>query len=376
MLQICEAPKLGQAVNSISVVDVIKQVYEKGLFSRLNCLGRQNACDIDIHGTDKDRLIGYFSKRKEFNKEEHNESGVFSVEFISDKYDIEIFDSFVRIYKIPQNEAKKISIKDLQKLLNEGFTGDPDSPDEDKIEAKVDRLYKRHQNNKFFKQAYNRCMDSNDLDESVKSSIKESDDIEVEPMKGPKDTKIGALATMINQAIKDEWSAIQTYNDLSLKAREYGYEDIAVISDEIGTEENKHVGQLQMALAEISPNTDAIRVGEQEGEEQLDESWQDDYSDEELANIYGGDIEYDNEPDGVEMNTPDDVTVQHITQQVINNKRNVVNIDYDDYVIMLDNANLVDLPDLTADMSQGTGNVMVYFVYNKDNDTVYRYVSY
>lgn len=119
IIKLTEAPKLDQSVNTTSIVDVIKQVYEKGLFSKLNCEGRKNACDVDIHGADKDRLIGYFSKRKEFNKEEHNESGIFSVEFISDKYDIEIFDSFVRIYKIPQNEAKKMSIKDLQKLLNE-----------------------------------------------------------------------------------------------------------------------------------------------------------------------------------------------------------------------------------------------------------------
>ena len=71
-------------------------------------------------------------------------------------------------------------------------------------------------------------------------------------------------------AIKDEWDAIETYNTLSITARAEGFEDIATISDEIGTEENKHVGQLQAALKTISPNAEAIDVGEEEGNNQLE----------------------------------------------------------------------------------------------------------
>lgn len=101
----------------------------------------------------------------------------------------------------------------------------------------------------------------------------ESDDISVGALEGPKEGIEATLAMMLNLAIKDEWEAIQAYNDLSIEARANGFEELAKLSDEIGTEENKHVGQLQAALAKISPNTAAISVGEEEGNNQLGENF-------------------------------------------------------------------------------------------------------
>lgn len=88
----------------ISVVDQVKAVYEAGLFDKLP-VGRDRALTLDIFGPDKDRLAGYFKKQPEFNYEMNNENGIISHEFISDKYDIEVFDSFIQMYKIPQNES-------------------------------------------------------------------------------------------------------------------------------------------------------------------------------------------------------------------------------------------------------------------------------
>lgn len=97
-----------------------------------------------------------------------------------------------------------------------------------------------------------------------------SDDIPTETLAGPEEGPKAGLAELISMAIKDEWDAIETYNTLSITARAEGFEDIAAISDEIGTEENKHVGQLQAALKTISPNAEAINVGEEEGNNQLE----------------------------------------------------------------------------------------------------------
>lgn len=88
----------------ISVVDQVKILYEAGLFTKLP-VGRENAFTLDIYGPDKERLVGYFKKKPEFNYEFHNDVGIISHEFISHEYDIEIFDEFVSMYKIPQNES-------------------------------------------------------------------------------------------------------------------------------------------------------------------------------------------------------------------------------------------------------------------------------
>lgn len=100
-----ELPEKETDVNAISIVDLIKKAYLEGKFDKLDCAGRENAIDIDLHGLDKDRIVGFFDKQPEFNREDHNDSGINSVEFISDKFDIEIFDSFMRVYKIPQDES-------------------------------------------------------------------------------------------------------------------------------------------------------------------------------------------------------------------------------------------------------------------------------
>lgn len=113
--------------------------------------------------------------------------------------------------------------------------------------------------------------DSDLLDDNDSKLIESaSDDIPTETLAGPEEGPKAGLAELISMAIKDEWDAIETYNTLSITARAEGFEDIATISDEIGTEENKHVGQLQAALKTISPNAEAINVGEEEGNNQLE----------------------------------------------------------------------------------------------------------
>lgn len=73
--------------------------------------------------------------------------------------------------------------------------------------------------------------------------------------------------------IKDEWEAIQGYNDFLQFLRDsHNSEDIIKVIEDITGEENLHVGQLQTLMRTVAPNTDNIREGELEAEEQLDSS--------------------------------------------------------------------------------------------------------
>lgn len=105
-----------------------------------------------------------------------------------------------------------------------------------------------------------------------KRILKESN---TEVLSGPPIGPEAGLTALLIEAINGEWETINQYNSLAMNAREEGYDEIATIIDELNTEENKHVGQLQQALKLLSPNANAIEQGEQEAVEQLDDdtSW-------------------------------------------------------------------------------------------------------
>ena len=87
------------------------------------------------------------------------------------------------------------------------------------------------------------------------------------PIQGPE----AGLTSLLIEAINGEWETINEYNTLAINARAEGYEQIAVVLEEINTEENKHVGQLQELLKLISPNATAIEDGEAEASSQVDD---------------------------------------------------------------------------------------------------------
>ena len=102
--------------------------------------------------------------------------------------------------------------------------------------------------------------------------LKESDTNAIPgPALGPE----AGFTTMLIEAINGEWDTVNLYNSIAANAREAGFEDIAKVLDEINTEENKHIGQLQELLKTISPNAAAIPDGEQEAKEIIDDdtSW-------------------------------------------------------------------------------------------------------
>lgn len=102
-----------------------------------------------------------------------------------------------------------------------------------------------------------------------KESAKLIEEVEVPTLEGPEEGAEYGLSELLNTAIQHELETVNEYNVLALNARAEGYDDIASVIDEINTEENKHIGQLQELLKTISPNAQAIVAGEAEASDDL-----------------------------------------------------------------------------------------------------------
>ena len=96
-----------------------------------------------------------------------------------------------------------------------------------------------------------------------------SEDLEVPTLEGPNEGAEYGLSELLNIAIQHELETVNEYNVLALNARAEGFDDIASVIDEINTEENKHIGQLQELLKLVSPNAQAIVAGETEASDDL-----------------------------------------------------------------------------------------------------------
>lgn len=91
---------------------------------------------------------------------------------------------------------------------------------------------------------------------------------------GPNEGSDTGIATELISLINDEWEAIQGYNNAiaTLRANISSnpfYEDAIKVLEEISSEENVHVGQLEELLKQISPNAREITKGEDEAKKQL-----------------------------------------------------------------------------------------------------------
>lgn len=93
--------------------------------------------------------------------------------------------------------------------------------------------------------------------------------------------KLG-ITDMILQAINDENTTIQYYNNMVAACNAEGFVDIANVIKHINEEENIHVGMLQHAMSTISEQASKIKDGEEEateimaGEEPSDHEVEDD----------------------------------------------------------------------------------------------------
>lgn len=78
------------------------------------------------------------------------------------------------------------------------------------------------------------------------------------------------LADALIEMINAEWDTINDYNKLYDYMVELGHNQMLAVIADINSEENKHVGQLQECLKQISEVTNDIAKGEDEGAEQLE----------------------------------------------------------------------------------------------------------
>lgn len=76
-----------------------------------------------------------------------------------------------------------------------------------------------------------------------------------------------AIADMLLQAINDENTTIQQYNNMIATCNSEGFEPIANVLKHIAEEENIHVGMLQHAISTISDQAQTIETGKEEAEE-------------------------------------------------------------------------------------------------------------
>lgn len=113
-----------------------------------------------------------------------------------------------------------------------------------------------------------------EVKKKISSILKEH--VEITALEGPKEGPKVGLSSLLTDAIKDEWEAIETYNSLAVTARAEGFEDIANKIDEINTDENTHVGKLQELLKTISPNAEAIDFGQKYANDIDDDMSEDD----------------------------------------------------------------------------------------------------
>lgn len=203
-----------------------------------------------------------------------------------------------------------------------------------------------------------------EVEESLNESLGEVTDaqpIETGPAVG--------MATIISDLIKDEYEAIDGYNSAIATAQAEGFEDAVRVLTEIQAEENIHVGQLQEVMKLFDPNADKVEDGQSEGEEQL-----------------SGDLSMDNPitEDLDDMSLQDQkmfvrcvneiwhMSVMEWTQKYYAGQLEVTTVDsYDD---IPDTSNLIEID--SSDISQGTGNVIIYTYMDAGDGTLYRYADY
>lgn len=113
----------------------------------------------------------------------------------------------------------------------------------------------------------------NEFDDDFSNYEDESHDVD-NVLPGPATGMDTGVAGELISLINDEWEAIQGYNNAIATLRGISksnpfYEKAIKVLEEISSEENTHVGQLQEVLKQISPNAQEIQNGTTEAKSQL-----------------------------------------------------------------------------------------------------------
>ena len=150
--------------------------------------------------------------------------------------------------------------------------------------------------------------------------------MEEKVLTGPETSSETGISNMLITAINGEWDTINLYNSIveTLRAEaedtNNDYSDMINVINDILSEENKHIGQLQECLKKISPNTQDIEKGSEEGLMQLDESYFDDpYEDydEGIGVGFKGYLDFDKHPIEALIDKETELTEQLLEEIII-----------------------------------------------------------
>ena len=176
------------------------------------------------------------------------------------------------------------------------------------------------------------------------------------------------MAIVISDLIKDEYEAIDGYNSAIATAQAEGFEDAVRVLTEIQAEENIHVGQLQEVMKLFDPNADKVEDGQAEGEEQL-------------SNPEVNKVETITE-DIDDLSDDEFIKFRDCIKDKLNMNWKDFIVAYEGHKLPIQDINsLEDIPGEyielgNTDLSQGTGNVIVYTMLSLEDGQLYRYVSY
>lgn len=180
------------------------------------------------------------------------------------------------------------------------------------------------------------------------------------------------MASVVGDLIRGEYETINEYNSAMATAEVEGFGDAVSILADIQAEENRHIGQLQTLMKMFDPNAGQVDEGQLEGESQLGETQN---TAEEITESL------------VDLDSMTDREYSRLTKIVRKfhkiSPKEFLERCYDGvikpkYVEDTDNIpgynESIDIS--SSDLSQGTGNVMVYTVLSPVDGQLYGYVSY
>ena len=185
------------------------------------------------------------------------------------------------------------------------------------------------------------------------------------------------MASVISDLIKDEYEAIDGYNSAIATAEAEGFEEMINVLTEIQAEENIHIGQLQTLMNTVDPNAHLIDDGRQEGAEQL-------------ANPLGGAVTESLNED-VTIGRPDynvDMTDEEYEEfrelltkhygspEQFFKRLHAYKPDFEIHRVDYDEIPEDTITLSSSDISQGTGNVIVYTAMGVDTGKIYMYADF
>lgn len=209
--------------------------------------------------------------------------------------------------------------------------------------------------------------------DEVTESLNESLDGELTDVQPIEDGAAVGMSTVISDLIKNEYETIDQYNAAIATAEAEGFGDMTTVLTEIQAEEHLHIGQLQAILNTLDPNAHLVDDGKQEGIEQLSNPLGDNDIVEESLKEDLDDMSLTDQEMFIRcVNEIWNMSVMEWTQKYYDGLLDITTVDsYDD---IPDTSNLIEIG--KSDLSQGTGNVIVYTYMNAGDGQLYRYASF